>query len=247
MIDAHCHLGQYKHPGEVLDDDVLVIGVTSSPGEFQRLRRTFKDANNVRLALGMHPNLALRFSAADLRSFDAEALHTSYVGEVGLDFSMDRSTWQGQEVVFRHALRQASRKIVTIHSRRAETRVGEMLAEHRMPSAIFHWYTGGIRKLDELIREGHYFSIGPQMVASVSGRRLAARIPPQQSLVETDGPFARVRGRAARPGDVRLVYEYLAESWSMPLGSAIERVRENLTRLIRPVRRDLDDPAQRSS
>jgi len=233
VIDTHCHLGQYKNPNDALDDDVLVIAMTSSPGEFQRLRRSFKDAKKVRFALGLHPMLAVRFSPGDLREFDAEAQRTSYIGEVGLDFSAHRSTWARQEGVFRHVLQHTTHKVVSVHSRRAETRVAELLEEQRPGAAIFHWYSGGVRTLDELVGAGHFFSVGPAMLTSLKGRRLTSHIPLQQALVETDGPFVRAGGKVIRPRDVRLVYDYFAGIWSLPLDRVIERVRQNFAALVK--------------
>ena len=55
---------------------------------------------------------------------------------------------------------------------------------------------------EDALAGGLWFSINPAMAASTRSRALLARLPPDRVLLETDGPFARHGGRAARPGDL---------------------------------------------
>lgn len=61
MIDFHCHLDLYKNPLAVLNEvnnrKVEVLAVTTSPRAYLKSSQYFNNFNNVRVALGFHPEL----------------------------------------------------------------------------------------------------------------------------------------------------------------------------------------------
>ena len=62
-------------------------------------------------------------------------------------------------------------KIVSVHSRKAEKEVFELLQEYRRKNAIFHWYSGPLSLIEEIINAGYYFSINEAMTTSISGKK----------------------------------------------------------------------------
>jgi TatD DNase family protein len=228
VIDAHCHLAELADRDALrrLPRDAIILAVTNSPAEFARMRKVALP-QRVRLAVGLHPALAERFEARDTDAFSRATATTSYVGEVGLDFSRPKTTWAPQETLFRQAIGHSAHKVLSIHSRRAEARVHELLQEREHWTAILHWYTGSLSRAERLAQSGCLFSIGPSMINTKHGQRLIDRIDPERLLVETDAPFARVKGRAASPDDMSFVYEYLAIAWAVRIPDAILRVRQN--------------------
>ena len=80
-------------------------------------------------------------------------------------------------------------KIVSVHSRKAEKEVFELLQEYRIKNAIFHWYSGPLSLIEEIINAGYYFSINEAMTTSISGRKIISKIPLNRILTETDAPL----------------------------------------------------------
>src|SRR5947209_7142555 len=123
MIDAHCHLDAYPDPlGAAVAADrarVLTIAMTRLPSASEAAYPHLRDLRHIRLAVGLHPLCAERH-AAEWRRFAACLGRTSYVGEVGLDFSHEGlATRDRQLESFRLVLglvRQRP-KFVSIHSR----------------------------------------------------------------------------------------------------------------------------------
>lgn len=70
------------------------------------------------------------------------------------------------------------------------------------------------------------------MVRSQKGRHVAARIPPERTLSETDGPYVTGRDGPATPVDVAAVVEYLAATWSAAREAVEERLLINLRSLL---------------
>jgi TatD DNase family protein len=191
----------------------------------------------MRFAVGVHPLEAAKLGERDWSLFESCLPETSYVGEAGLDFSTQgRGTRGEQEQAFRRILRVVAGrgKVLSLHSRGAENAVLQLLTEHEVGPAIFHWYTGPVTVLDRLLAAGHYCSFNPAMVRSARGQAIIARVPPSRALIETDGPYVRVGGRPVEPTDVLLVYRYLSQVWRQPIATVTQQVYDNFRHLFRP-------------
>ena len=239
MIDFHAHLDLYPDPWAVLRqcvaDRLYVLSVTTTPSAWSGTSALAKDAPRVRTALGLHPQLAHE-RAGELPLFAELLPRVHYVGEIGLDGSPElRAHWQRQQQVFARVLELCTRvggRIMTIHSRRAVAAVLDQLSDH--PAAgtpILHWFSGSKQELRRAIDIGCWFSIGPTMLSGEKGRQLALAMPKDRLLTESDGPFARVDGEPARPGDVRKAVDILARLWCEPHRAVQRRLLRNLMRL----------------
>ncbi len=239
FIDTHCHIDHYEDPLTIIRSldttAIMVIAVTTSPSAFVHLRRRFADERHLRFALGVHPLHAATLVESEWAIFNRCLAETRYVGEVGLDFSPQGiSSRTGQERAFRRVLQAVagSDKVLSIHSRRAEATVLELLLEFKARPAVFHWYSGPLGVLDQVLRAGHYCSLNPAMVRSAHGQKVIGRLPKERVLVETDGPYVKIGGRPATPKDIDLVYRYLSEHWGQSLSQVIEQVYSNFQALL---------------
>lgn len=241
MIDFHCHLELYRDPiAEAkrlskIEVDVLAVGTT--PSAFLGTRRLCLEYTNIRTALGFHPHLAAQ-RINELKTFDELIAETLYVGEVGLDGAPEHLKTMDQQIqVFRHILKSCSAmggRFISIHSRRAAKVVLFELEENQDSGVpIFHWFSGNYRELRRAIELGAWFSVGPAMLKSDHGRALAAKMPKERVLTETDGPFAAVEGKALLPGEVGNAYIDLAKIWDCSFGEVANRIRSNLRTLER--------------
>lgn len=215
---------------------VRLFAVTSRPSDFRTLFPLYGRRSGVRLALGLHPLEAAKINLVrELELFQGYSSHTSYIGEIGLDLSVEgRSTRSEQEHAFEAILATVgvAEKVMTLHSRGAAREVVAAITAARAARPILHWFSGALRDLDAALDAGCFFSINPSMTNSVKGRKIIARIPHERILTETDGPYGRLRGRAAEPRDVWQVIDYLAKHWQLPRKATAELLEENLTRLL---------------
>lgn len=240
MIDFHCHLDLYPNPQAVRDECVrrglYVLSVTTAPSAWLGTSALAADAPRIRTALGLHPQLAHE-RHNELPLFDKFLAETHYVAEIGLDNAPEfRKHWQVQVLVFEHVLEQCCAvggKIMSIHSRRASTPVLECL--EKFPEAgtpILHWFSGSLRDLDRAVALGCWFSVGPAMLASAKGRTLAARMPSERVLTESDGPFAQLDGKSLLPWDMGTALETLSQLWSLPTAKVEQILHRNLKALL---------------
>lgn len=238
LIDSHYHLEAAANPTRVAEsiesNRILTVAVTSLPRTYEAMRGRVSRYRYIRPALGLHPLLAAQ-NAKQLELFDTLKRTTSFIGEIGLDFSREgRSSRQGQIAVFRALLESVRglNQFMTVHSRGAEAAVLDLVQQVRVGPVVFHWYSGPLGVLDELLAVGHYCSVNPAMIRSAKGRQIVARIPPARALTETDGPYVSGRSGAATPSDVALVVDYLSSVWSTSPQSVDHTVQVNFRRLL---------------
>ncbi|MEQ7770121.1 Qat anti-phage system TatD family nuclease QatD [Xanthomonas hortorum] len=239
-VDMHCHLDLYPDPGVEVEragrSGAYVLSVTTTPSAWIKTRELASRYPRIKTALGLHPQLAGE-RIGELSLFDCLLPEARYVGEVGLDGGSDcREFWSRQVEVFHHVLKSCADqggRILTIHSRNAATEVMNALDQHKgFGVAILHWFSGTKRELARAIEMDCWFSVGSAMVSGAKGRELVKLMPPARILTETDGPFAKVRGRALAPAQCDEVIRCLAETWGMSLESAAAQVVRNLKEIV---------------
>lgn len=195
IIDTHCHYDMMDSPEDYIKEvektGNIVIGMTNLPSHFDMGFEYIREYKKVRLALGFHPQLADEHKD-ELPLFTKYMGRTSYIGEIGLDFSPDYiSTRNAQLFCLKYILEelQGKNKIISVHSRRAEKELFSLLLDYNIRNVIFHWYSGPLSLIPEIISEGYYFSINEAMTLSISGKKIIERIPADRILTESDAPF----------------------------------------------------------
>jgi TatD DNase family protein len=155
-----------------------------------------------------------------------------YIGEVGLDFSREGfSTKEIQIKSFEFVLDciRTKNKILSLHSRRAEKEMLEMLTEKGIENAIFHWYSGSLNVLRSIVNSGFFFSINSAMIQSDNGKKIISEIPKELILTETDFPYI---GNSS----IADIHIYLSNLWSMPIENVEQMIDSNLKRIIQRIK-----------
>lgn len=238
MIDTHCHIDLYSNPEELATESerlgIVTIGVTNLPSHFEIGYQHLVNHTKVKLALGMHP-LYAESHQKELAIFLRNIDKTSFIGEIGLDFSEEGiSSRTIQLNTFKCILDALNGKvkILSLHSRKAEQEVHQNLIRHKINTAIFHWYSGPLSFIADIVKSGFMFSINPAMIRSKSGQRIIQRIPINHILTESDGPFISIGTNPVRPKDVVVVQNYLSTVWGMSVQEVEIHIYNNYMRLM---------------
>jgi TatD DNase family protein len=238
MIDVHCHLDRYPNPnlvaGKAKRAGVTIVAVTNLPSHFRDGLVHASRLPNVRLSLGLHPLLAPH-PDFEYRLFSQLLSKTSYVGEIGLDFSKEGlATREAQIESFIFVLNQVQQtgKVLSIHSRKAEHEILDHLDERNVRAATFHWFTGDDSALKRAIESGHYLSVNPAMLRSSRGRDIVKQIPRERLLFETDGPYCRGERGPIGPWDILRVSEQVAALWGCSTERTTLEVNQNFRQML---------------
>ncbi len=216
MIDYHCHLDLYKNPisvfNEVKKRKTDVFAVTTSPKAYLKTSQYFGGAENVRVALGFHPELVVqRYTERQL--FFEHLSKCKYIGEIGID-GKNRNEISIQKGLFIDILKEAEKyngRIMSIHSRGAIKDVLTSIeSEVQKSIPVLHWFTGTKKELEWALSIGCWFSINPRMCQTKSGREIISLIPLSKIVPETDAPFTMKNSIPYMPWDTTVV-DYLSE------------------------------------
>lgn len=233
LIDTHSHLDQYENPLSIAKDcerkELFVIAVTNLPSMFEEANHFLKGFKYIKPALGFHPLLANEYRH-ELKKIKDLVDHTKYIGEIGLDFSHQGKSFQAiqiESLKFILGCLKGKKKFLSLHSRWAENNVMDILEEFQIEDAVFHWYSGSLLNLERAISMNCFFSINPEMIKSLNGKKIIDRLPKDRILTETDGPFVKINGKPAIPQNVELIHNYLAGLWKIDVKEVIEKIRYN--------------------
>jgi len=214
------------------------VAVTNLPSHFAVAADRIRRHKLVSAALGIHP-LSATEGIRELAAFKRMAPHVNFIGEIGLDFSRQGIASRSiQERIFEEVLCtiQGRPRFITLHSRGAEDAVLAGLRRHGIKAAVFHWFSGSGKILDDVFAEGHFVSINPAMLSSASGQQVIAQSPRDRTLIESDGPFTKIQGNICHPRSVELVYQALAAHWNVPIEEVIFRIKSNFEKIVNTLR-----------
>jgi TatD DNase family protein len=257
LIDSHCHLDFPDFSAEL--DAVVARAraagvarmVTISTrvhrhAEVLAIAERFAD---VYCSVGTHPHYAheeLAVTAADLV---ARSRHPKVValGEAGLDYHYDNSPRDAQERGFRAhiaAARETALPLV-IHSREADADTARILEEETGQGAfpaVLHCFTGGPDLARRAIALGLFISFTGILTFknSTALRAIAAELPADRILVETDAPYLApgpFRGKRNEPAYVVETANILAETRGVSFDEIARQTSENFFRLFSKVPR----------
>lgn len=220
LVDTHAHLMDPAFEGDrgaVLEraaqagvEALVLVGYdVSSSRAAVELARAIPGAG---AAVGIHPNFAAAASEADFAEI-AELAHAAEVvaiGETGLDNYRQNTPRERQREAFAWHLRLAEECNLPpiVHNREADADVLAVVAEGG-PRGVLHCFSStDPGYLERLLESGFYVSFaGPLTFKNGEAvRDMAARVPRDRLLVETDCPYLAPephRGRRNEPAYVR--------------------------------------------
>jgi TatD DNase family protein len=255
LVDSHCHLDfpDFKDEldGVVGRAKVAGIGrlVTISTrvrrqGDLLAITERFPD---VFCSVGTHPHHAHEELDIGAPELIERTRHPKVVaiGEAGLDYHYDNSPRDAQERGFRahiEAARQTGLPLV-IHSRDADADMARILREETGQGAfpaVLHCFTGGRELASTAIELGLSISFTGILTFKKSDelRAIAASLPADRILVETDAPYLApgpYRGKRCEPAYVVETAKVLAETCGVTPDQIARQTTENFHSLFRKV------------
>jgi TatD DNase family protein len=255
LVDSHCHLDLPDFGDEV--DAIVGRARAAGVGRMVTISTRIKRHADllaitarhpdVFCSVGTHPHHAheeLDIGVADIvaRTRDDKVVA---IGEAGLDYFYDNSPREAQERGFRNhiaAARETGLPLV-IHTRDADSDTGDILEQEMGKGAfpaVLHCFTGGPELARRAIALGLYISFTGILTFKKSEelRAIAASLPADRILVETDAPYlapGKFRGKRNEPAYVVETAKTLAEVRGVTLEEVSRQTTENFFRLFSKV------------
>jgi len=263
LVDSHCHLDFPDFAAELdaVVDRARAAGIGRLVTISTRVKRhaqvlaIAERFPEVFCSVGTHPNHAHEELDIDAKVLIGIAKHPKVVaiGEAGLDYFRNTSPRDAQAAGLRQhiaAARETGLPLV-IHSRDCDADMAQTLKEESGKGAfpaVLHCFTGGRDLAFTAIELGHYVSFTGILTFknSVALREIAAALPADRVMVETDAPYLApgpYRGKRNEPAYVVETAKVLADARSVSLEEITRQTTENFFRLFNKVPRALADAA----
>jgi TatD DNase family protein len=255
LVDSHCHL---DFPDFSTELDAVVararaagvgrlVTISTLVGKFPALRAIAERFDEVYCSVGTHPHHAAKEPNVTVDDLVAAAKHPKVVaiGEAGLDYHYDNSPRDAQERGFRtHIAAARETKLpLVIHAREADEDIARILEEESKKGVfpfVLHCFTGGEELARRGVALGGYVSFSGILTFKNSEdlRKIAAQLPEDRILVETDAPFLApnpYRGKRNEPAYVAETARVLAETRGVSAEGIAKITSANFFRLFSKV------------
>jgi TatD DNase family protein len=246
LIDSHCHLDMKnfdKDRDAVIeraqkDGIVHMISIGIDVKSSESALALARQYPFISATVGCHPHDADGCCAEDLKTLSRMAAEPEVVawGEIGLDYYRNYAKKENQQNIFKIQLElaQAAKLPVIIHDRDAHEEVYAVLEKMGKGErkGIIHCFSGDRDLAEAFIALGYYISI-PGTVTykkAVQIKEVAAKIPLDRMLVETDSPFLAPvprRGKRNEPAFINHTAREIAKLRDIPFETVAEQTTRN--------------------
>lgn len=258
LVDSHCHL---DFPDFDADRDDLVaraaaagvetmVTISTRVAKYPTLKAITERYDNVYCSIGTHPHNAAEepdVTAADLVAIAAEPKVVA-IGEAGLDYHYDNSPRDAQRASFLQHIEAAriTQMPLVIHARDADDDMAAILTDEMGKGAfpaILHCFSSGRDLALRGIELGLHVSFSGILTFKRSDdlRAIAAELPLDRLLVETDAPYLAPvphRGQRNEPSYVVETAKFLAEAHGLAPEALATATTDNFHRLFNKIARD---------
>ena len=249
--DSHAHLGSTGAFAADRDEVMaraegagvgLVLDLATRPEDFEGTVAFAARHAGAHAALGVHPHEAPLWgdAARDLVRRLAEASPLAAIGEIGLDYHYEFAPPDVQRHALAEQLRLAAELAlpVSVHSRDAEEDTLLLLRDSAVSThgGVLHCFTGSEAFAQACLDLGMHLSFSGIVTFPKAGRLrdLAAQVPAERLLVETDSPYLApvpFRGGRNEPCRVVEVVRCVAEARGAPVEAIAARTVANFDAL----------------
>jgi TatD DNase family protein len=251
LIDSHCHL-DFPDLAERLPAVLgaakaagvgRMVSISTLVGRFDTYRVLAETCPEIYCTVGTHPHNAAQEPDVPVERILALSQHSRCVaiGEAGLDYHYDKSPRDTQRRVFRTHIEaaRASGLPLVIHARNADEEMIEILTaemKNGAYTAVLHCFSSGSDLARVGVELGFYVSFSGILTFKKSEdiRTIAAAVPVDRVLVETDAPYLAPephRGHPNEPAYVAHTAKRLAEVVGVSEAEVARITTENFYRL----------------
>ena len=251
LIDSHCHL---DYPGLAEDKQGVLararaagiggfLHISTRQSEWRRIVATAETESDVWASIGIHPHEADKHADLGKAMLIEASAHSKVIaiGETGLDYYYEHSDRETQKALF-HIHIEAARETglpLIVHTRDADDDTAAILSEEMEKGAfsgLIHCFTASAEFARVALNLG--FSISLSGIVTFKNAKdlqaIAASLPEERLLVETDSPFLAPvphRGKTCEPAYTADTARFVAELRGVEPSELAETSTRNFFRL----------------
>lgn len=215
--------------GTLLSEKVsYIINIGTNPDTSREAIAQAKRYDNMYTAVGIHPSDTRFLSDMENELRDVEALILDKsnkcvcLGEIGLDYHYPDTDKEKQAAYFEAQMCLAEKLDipVCIHDRESHADVMDVIRRHPRVRGVLHSFSGSAEMAEELVKLGWMISFSGTLTFTNARkpREVAARIPQESVMIETDCPYLAPhpkRGTLNHSGNLEYTNAVLASIWGV--------------------------------
>ena len=252
LIDSHCHLDRVdlapyqndfsnfvRHTRAAGVSHMLCVSIDLE--SYPQMLELVLPYEDISVSVGVHPNDFDRRepSVDDLLELAAHPRNVA-IGETGLDFFRSEGDLEWQRQRFRTHIQAAiaAGKPLIIHTRDARQETLKIMAEEKAEQAggVMHCFTENWEMASAALDMGFYISFSGIVTFKNAQelRDVAAKVPLDRLLIETDSPYLAPMPYRGKPNEPKYVYQVaktIAELRNMETEEFAAQTAHNFRRL----------------
>jgi TatD DNase family protein len=257
LVDSHCHLDAAEFGGDAADilrragdEGVRWIVIPAvEAANFDTVAALAANSSNSVYALGIHPIYVPQAHEDDLKTLRARVAAAMSdprfvgIGEIGLDFFIPAlasgELRDKQEFFYAEQLKIARDFALPaiLHVRRSQDVLLKYLRRIRICGGIAHAFNGSAQQAQAFIDLGFVLGFGGAMTftRALQIRRLAATLPAEAIVLETDAPDIApswLHPGVNTPEQLPRIAAVLAELRGQPLAEIASQTSQNVARVL---------------
>ncbi len=255
LVDTHIHLASPKYTDlsglisrAKSSGVVSVIATGTGPAVNEKILALRKRCKHfIHCAIGLHPESPNYLSKDDVLTVIHNISKWRHgivaIGEVGLPYYSIRDSQ-----LFEREIEKASSSLkaflvlaekeklpVILHApHKSAEKALQLLRDNNIEKAVFHWHKSSLEITRQIVDDGFYISVTPEIVYEERDRRLVENVPLSNLLLETDGPWSyenEFSGKLTEPHFVKRVAEEIARLKGVSLFDVAEKTTNNAVKL----------------
>lgn len=248
LIDSHAHLSTPALAG-VVEGMIAravsagvkaIVNIATTKEELVDALELQKRYPMIHVAGATTPHDVEKLGESDFEVFAKAAQGALIaVGETGLDYHYEHSNREVQQKFCRRyiELALATNLPLVFHCREAFFDLFKLLDDYRpYPRFVLHCFTGTLEEVEGVIERGGYISMSGIVTfkKSIELQAVAARVPLDRLLIETDTPYLAPQSRRGKQNEPAYLVEtatFLAALRKLPLADLASATTANTRHL----------------
>lgn len=235
-IDMHCHC--YEIPVDDLIKYLSETIIVCVSDDIESSMKTIELSRKYSIipCIGIHPWEINSKSLSEIDKLVKILVEENIkcLGEIGLDKKFREHTFEHQYSFLNNLINIVKEYdlVLNLHSAGAWREVFELVYKNSIDKAYFHWYTGPLELVEEIVNSGYFIGINPAWIIQEKHREIIDIVPLNNILTESDSPY-RYRGLTMNPSLIVKTIEYIASRKNTTVSNVLNVINSNFNKLFK--------------
>lgn len=235
-VDAHVHLHEFEENEiRILNrkKEFIFLAVSDDLTSSLKTVKLSLYYENIIPAVGIHPCNIENSKEEDIELIKkiVDTSNIRVLGEIGID---NKCKNREKQVKFFNDFINLAKEYdlsLNIHALDNWREIFDILIKNDIKKAYFHWYTGPLDLIDEIVNKGYFIGINPSIKIQKKQIEVLEKLKVENILTESDGPY-NYRNIYLHPDLIKDLYNLISSVKNISIENLSEILKRNLSKFI---------------